>query len=417
MHTFSGIMRAGTWFPRLAVGRSPTQRGQQVIGISASAAKQRKPKFINLDTHESKFAQAEAPKQRAEAWAETNSKRGGGLRLEKGVADAVKFQVMLVGASKADLARQTVAEGMSVAGQVRPQVVQPCEEEFKHAAACVEEGGGRILSCHNHFTRSKEVRLGDWDKLCAEIADELGLNAKEQADMARAPQDQNGIQVSIFRDSRHDQVLSTHLATYRVACNDNTKAISCVYASLNAELDLEAPDDEGPPCEHQVECNGHTFAVLPSKAPGDSKLSTEMVDQDDVWMDIPVGWRSVDSGASNFQAKVLPDVIAKNFWATDWLLARSEHDKQRWSAWNTRMCGKRKGKRAASHVDWFEVRSSERRCVFRAEISDKDCFEELPFVRYTWPARLLIERVPGSQLIQDWRAYLQMRASTALAAA
>jgi len=402
-------MSFGIWFPRLAMSRTSAQRGRQVRIFSALATNQIKPQIVQFDVREPKPARAEA-----------HMKRGGGVSRGKAVDDWVQFQVNQYGASKAKHARRKVSEGMSVADQVKLQVVQPgarenFEKELTRAAECVAQGGGRIVPpCQSPFASYKECQLGDWDSVCGGIAEELGLTAKEQADLARAPYEQNGIQVAIFQDTRQDQALSTRLATYCVACDASTGALHCAYAWFDAQLDLEVPDGMEPPREHQLECNGRTFAVLPSKAPGDSKMGEEMVDQDDVWIDIPAGWRPVDSGASDFQTKVLPNVIARNWWATDWLLARSDHDEQRWSAWNTRMCGKRRGKRAASNVDWFEVRSSERRCVFRAQISDKDCFEEDPFVRYTWPARLLIERIPGpsEDLLQDWRAYVQMRAST-----
>jgi len=276
------------------------------------------------------------------------------------------------------------------------------------AEARIINGGGKIKAQHQGpSAHHKVVQLEDWDVACRGIAQELGLDAQEQAELAHAgTNDEATVERDLIKEVRRERMFSTRLLAYCVARDVTAGALHCAYGHYDGDLELEALDDSGPPCQHWLECNGRVFAVLPFKAPGDKKNSLDMVQPDDVWLEVPSGWRPVDSGANDFRSFILPQVIAAHWWATDWLLVKSSH---RWPAWKTRMCGGAAGKRGSSNVEWFEFGPWGRRCVFRAPISKKEV------VSPTWPARLLMEQVPSAQLLEDWRTVLWLRARAAWA--
>jgi len=300
--------------------------------------------------------------------------------------------------------------GTSAADRVKLSIVHSRIEnaDLALAEARIVNGGGKIKAQHQGpSAHHKVVQLEDWDVACRGIAQELGLDAQEQADLAHAAtSDQATVERDVIKEVRRERVFSTRLLAYCVARDVTAGALHCAYGRYDADLELEALDDVGPPCQHQLECDGRTFAVLPYKAPGDKNNSLDMVQHDDVWLEIPSGWRPVDSGADDFRHFILPKVIAAHWWATDWLLVKSSH---RWPAWKTRLCGGAAGKRGISHFDFFEFGPWGRRCVIRAPISKKDVLSP------TWPARLLIEQVPSPQFLEDWRTVLWLRARAAWA--
>lgn len=221
------------------------------------------------------------------------------------------------------------------------------------------------------------------------LAQEMSLPSELRASLAEAAQSgsSSGKHTVNVQDGR--RFASTYVAYHTSRVADK---IACAYARFEASVETDGPSEATPPVQEVVECNGRMYAVFPSKAKDHSLEDLSMMDR---WMDIPVGWSFVDlSGhdvASEMQAKhIIADVIAKHSWGTDWVIARQQG---KWAAWYSKRSGYKSGTRCASHVDWFQLDASARRCCFRG-----------------WPARLLIQRVPTAELLSAWASYVELAA-------
>lgn len=159
---------------------------------------------------------------------------------------------------------------------------------------------------------------------------------------------------------------------------------------------------------YTVEKEGRTFAVLPWKKKDDKEIGMDMVKAfDDSWIDIPYGWKPYQV-CKDFERVILPEVIGAHAWGTDMLLVRRG---SKWPGWKTGIQGTSgAGKRLCSHVDWFEIDVSGRKCVFRGEDTQRTPSKKLdPFWR-SWGGRVLLEKISQQEQIEVFKAFLRTTA-------
>jgi len=284
------------------------------------------------------------------------------------------------------------------------------EQEVREAADAVERDGGRILpvGCAGPEFSHVEVPREEAASRCTDLAAKLGLDAEQTSKLLQAVEAGCG-EERVFVDERQDSVLSSRYISYRLWHEKVSDKVFVVFGTYHARLEVDGTVKEGePPRDHCVECEGRLFSVLPWKQPEDSQEGVDMVkERDDNWIDIPAGWRPYEV-CKDFTRVVRPKVIAPYAWGTDVVLVRKgDH----WPAWRTALRDHNTpGTRYCSHVDWFEVSKDGKKCVFRGEEVSFTPSKKLEPVFRPWNGRVLIERVPMIRLMEDWRAYMQLRA-------
>eukprot|EP00435_Cladocopium_sp_Y103_P002817 s4139_g1.t1 len=174
---------------------------------------------------------------------------------------------------------------------------------------------------------------------------------------------------------------------------------------------------------YTVEKEGRTFAALPWKKKDDKEISMDMVKAfDDSWIDIPCGWIFCRTALWDFERIILPEVIGGHAWGTDMLLVRRG---SKWPGWKTGIQGSSgAGRRLCSHVDWFEIDVSGRRCVFRGEdkvsrrhqkrTSDHDLLAVEQSLIVFAVGRVLLEKISQHEQIEVFKAFLRTTASCSL---
>lgn len=182
----------------------------------------------------------------------------------------------------------------------------------------------------------------------------------------------------------------------------------CIDARYRGEMEI-LDSSCGPPEDHCVNEGGKTYSVLPWKLPLDFEMGHDMSKfQDDNWVDIPPGWQPHVAG-DDFKGFVLPKVIAAHAWGTDMVIVRRDKE---WTAWKTGIQGpgSAAGTRLSTHIEWIDLDTAGKRVVFRGEDTERMPSKKLEPVFRSWCGRLLIERVPFTQLLADWRSFIQVKA-------
>ncbi|CAJ1359039.1 unnamed protein product [Effrenium voratum] len=119
--------------------------------------------------------------------------------------------------------------------------------------------------------------------------------------------------------------------------------------------------------------------------------------------------------AEDFQHFVLPEVIGAHAWGTDMLMVRRG---KKWPAWKTGILGpSAAGQRMCSHVEWFELDRSERKCVFRAEDTERTPSKKLDPIWRSWSGRMLLERISDAEQLDVFKAFLRSAACEAWSSA
>lgn len=282
------------------------------------------------------------------------------------------------------------------------------EQALKSAADRVIASGGQLLPSTADAALHRKELGDDLENACDSIAQFLGLGDVDKASLVDAAKRGEGT-VESFQDVRCGKAVRTQYGKCSVARDDHFR-LHCVYGRYTAELKLDGSAAGVPPPENCVEVHGRRFAVLPSRPPSDYMVGYDMVvDQDDNWLDIPPGWRPYDAG-EDFRVLVLPQVVAAHGWGTDLMLILKDG---KWTGWKTGLNGRaRAGQRASSHIEWFETDTTGRKCVFRGEDPTR-YHRKGSIVFYQWAGRMLMEQVPRSELLKDWKSYVRLQAKVA----
>ncbi|CAL1137161.1 unnamed protein product [Cladocopium goreaui] len=181
-----------------------------------------------------------------------------------------------------------------------------------------------------------------------------------------------------------------------------------LVGGIQGQISLREAVADVADASYTVEKEGRTFAVLPWKKKDDKEIGMDMVKAfDDSWIDIPCGWKPYQV-CKDFERVILPEVIGGHAWGTDMLLVRRG---SKWPGWKTGIQGTSSaGKRLCSHVDWFEIDVSGRRCVFRGEDTQRTPSKKLdPFWR-SWGGRVLLEKISQHEQIEVFKAFLRTTA-------
>jgi len=284
------------------------------------------------------------------------------------------------------------------------------DKALRSAADRVQASGGQLLPSTADAALHRKELGDDLQAACEDIAQFLGLGDEDKASLIEAANRGEGT-VATFKDVQSGNAIRTQYSKCSVVRDEHAR-LHCVYGRYVAELQLHGSAAGAPPPENCVEVHGRRFAVLPSRPPADYMVGYDMVvDQDDNWLDIPPGWRPYDAG-EDFRVLVLPQVVAAHGWGTDLMLILKDG---KWTGWKTGLNGKtRAGQRASSHIEWFETDVTGRRCVFRGEDPTR-YHKKGKIVFYQWAGRMLMEQVPRSELLSNWRSYLCLQAEAAWA--
>jgi len=232
-----------------------------------------------------------------------------------------------------------------------------------------------------------------------ELAVELQLGAEELRKLAEA-----GAEHAAFHE-RWQDATELHLTLVQ-QLNEETSGRSYLGA-IQGQINL---GDEIEP-EYTVQMEGRSFTAFPSKKANDTEIGMDMTREfDDNWMDLPCAWKPYEA-CKDFERIILPEVIGGHSWGTDMMMVKRG---TKWPGFQTGIQGASgAGKRICSHVDWFEVDASGRRCVWRGEDPVRTPSKKLdPFWR-SWGGRLLLEKIPQQQRIDMFKVFLQTTAITA----
>ncbi|CAE7258724.1 unnamed protein product [Symbiodinium sp. CCMP2456] len=252
----------------------------------------------------------------------------------------------------------------------------------------VEQNGGKIVSsesCGRRFVDHKGYQVERWHQAVDGLKQELELWDTEAAPFKNALIRDEGKGVHFIEKTSTGKRIATAYIAYRIVKHDSR--IDIIYGKH--EESMEVSGEATPlPTQNCIQYDGRTFSVWPPAHPHSRERGEDM---EGLVVDVPGGWRVVDSSQAGFE-NVAKWVVAPYGWHADVLVTQGPEGI--FELWKSARYGSYAGLRLdASSCPVKKIDESRYQLIHASY-------------------RLLIEALPAAspELVNNWKRYVQLSA-------
>ncbi|CAE7025428.1 unnamed protein product [Symbiodinium sp. KB8] len=265
-------------------------------------------------------------------------------------------------------------------GDATDQAVQDAQKQ-------VEQHGGKIVSsesCGRRFVNHKGYQVQHWDdKAVKGLQQELELKDTDIAPLINAAIRDEGRGAHFIEQKRTGKRITTTYTAYHTVMHGDK--IDVIYGKH--EESMEVSGEAMPlPSQNCIQYDRVEYSVWPPAHPHNQVAGNDM---EGLALDVPCGWRVVDSSQEGFE-NILKWVVAPYGWHTSFLVTEGPGGELR--DWTTARYGSNSGTDAGK------------------SLVQKIGGSRFQFGGYS--RRLLIEKLPAAspQLVNNWKRYVQLSA-------